>query len=390
MKNEFKVLRWIGVLGVLFFYCGCDKDNKEPKDGHLVLELTCNELMGEVTLEPEQDYYGQGQEVKLIATAKEGFAFTAWRSGGTELSSSAALELVLESDTALTALFEAEEDPDWLDAEEFQVEVKCGSGGKRVEIDPAVGPYMAGSVITLEAVAKAGYRFSGWEGLLAKGNPVQLIVEDNLDVVALFEKVNPSEVVDLQMTLKGVYNYSSGFWDFEVKGASLLDDNDIEDAVVSVCGLKIEKSNRFIIQDLELSPGEEIEIVVQHESIGEKSYSLLVPPLFNEEDNLTFTYKDELLTLDWEDLDCDGYRLIRQVNSGKSFVSADFYSFLTESVIAVTKNEICTYGYAFETSDPMTYTLWICPVNRLESLEGLAEGSGITLVGRRGTTVKLK
>jgi hypothetical protein len=58
---------------------------------------------------------------------------------------------------------------------------------------------------------------------------------------------------------------------------------------------------------------------------------------------------------------------------------------MTETTLAITENEIYSYGVDFQMSGPVTYSLWICPVNRLESLEGLAEGSSITLTGRRGT-----
>lgn len=394
MKSAFKSFKWIGVIGLLLLSNACNNKEKEILDGDFVLEVACNEVMGEVSVMPDQDYYRKGQEVMISATAKEGFVFKAWRAGVTELATSAILELKIESDTSVTALFESKENPDEDDLQAYTVDLDWTEGGERVTISPATGPYIEGSIITLEAVAMEGYRFIGWQGVSGQGNPVQLIVDSDLSIKALFEKIPVLNASDLRMKVDGHLNLANGFWDFEVRLTDVSGQiEDVDDAEVIVAGFKLTKDDFFEglyeVGGLNLLAGEEITVVLKHQLTGERSYKITIPPTFSE-DNLDYAFADGVLQLDWEALDCDGYKFMRHFESNSGSITADSWPLLTASTLSVTENEIFTSYVSFQLTPPVYYTVWLCPVNKREPLDGLAADSHITLVGRRGTRLSNK
>ena len=63
---------------------------------------------------------------------------------------------------------------------------------------------------------------------------------------------------------------------------------------------------------------------------------------------------------------------------------ADAWPLLTESELSVTENEIFTSYVSVSLVPPVYYTLWFCPVNLSEPLEGLAPDSRFMLVVESG------
>lgn len=67
----------------------------------------------------------------------------------------------------------------------------ASAGGVVASVD---APYAVGDVVELEAVAEPGYQFDGWEGVEG-GNPLSLVVEDEMHMVARFVRASATLMV---------------------------------------------------------------------------------------------------------------------------------------------------------------------------------------------------
>ena len=120
--------------------------------------------MGVVAIDPKKDSYAKGEEVIIIAEAKEGYEFVNWTAGGEEISKSAAYRINVDKDMELTANFKAKEEPKppvTEDTFKLNVTVNDDKMGT-VKLDPAKESYKAGDVVTATATAKDGYKFVNW------------------------------------------------------------------------------------------------------------------------------------------------------------------------------------------------------------------------------------
>lgn len=373
---------------------GCDNSSDGEK-AELLLLVHSNEKMGSVVVKPEKALYRNGEKVELTATPGAGFVFQQWQSGTTVLSTEEVMELTMITDTLISALFAAAQTGDDEDLPEFIVEVDWTAGGGVVNVSPETAPYRQGTVLTLEAVPALGWLFKGWEGLSSTANPVQVVVEEDLQIAALFEKIPVVSASDLKMEVAGVLQLDDGLWDFEIRLSDASGEvENIDDAVLTVAGFKATNDDFFNglygVEGLNLLPGAEVAVVLKHAWIGELSYKLNIPPMFSENNNLQYSFNEGVLQLDWEDLDCDGYKFYRLFESSSGSVEADAWPLLTESELSVTENEIFTSYISIALVPPVYYTLWLCPVNLLDDLEGLAPDSRFMLIGRRGTRLSNK
>lgn len=400
MKEKLQVKWAIGlVMGLVLsaglpLLGGCD-NNSDGEKAELLLLVHSNEKMGSVVVKPEKALYRKGEKVELTATPVDGFIFQQWQSGTTVLSTEAVMELTMKTDTLISALFASAQTVDDEDLPAFTVEVDWNAAGGVVNVSPETGPYRQGTVLTLEAVPASGWLFKGWEGLSPTANPVQVVVEDNLQIAALFEKIPVVSASDLKMVVEGVLQLDDGLWDFEIRLSDASGEvENIDDAVLTVAGFKATNDDFFNglygVEGLNLLPGAEVAVVLKHAWIGELSYKLNIPPMFSENNNLQYSFNEGVLQLDWEDLDCDGYKFYRFFESSSGSVEADAWPLLTESELSVTENEIFTSYISIALVPPVYYTLWLCPVNLLDDLEGLAPDSRFMLIGRRGTRLSNK
>ena len=99
---------------------------------------------------------------------------------------------------------------------QYQVAVVTSNG--QVAIDPATGPYAAGTSITLTATPDAGMIFQGWAGDLAgqTGNPLAVTVSGDLNVVAQFGAPAagaPAAAFDVTPTADGMAPFTASFTD---------------------------------------------------------------------------------------------------------------------------------------------------------------------------------
>jgi len=123
--------------------------------------------------------YTSGSTVILSATASSGYEFTGW-SGGVSGTANP-LSITVDGNLSVVAGF-AETLPD-----SYTVSVSSGTGGSV----SGGGTYTSGSTVILSATASSGYEFTGWSGgVSGTANPLSIIVDGNLTVVAGFAETN--------------------------------------------------------------------------------------------------------------------------------------------------------------------------------------------------------
>jgi uncharacterized repeat protein (TIGR02543 family) len=139
---------------------------------------------GEVTLEPQQDFYLYGDMVTLTVDGGACWSFTGW---GGALSGNNPTEIVtITDDIDVTANFAVNE---------YTLTVnKVGPGN--VAISPSLTEYTCGDEITLTATPLPNNYFAGWSGdLTGAENPLTFTIEQDTEVTATFTN-NPPPVVD--------------------------------------------------------------------------------------------------------------------------------------------------------------------------------------------------
>jgi len=146
---------------------------------------------GIVTLEPSQpaEGYVAGTGVSLTAVASDGYRFDHW-SGALSGSKNPAT-ITMDSDKGVTAYF--------VRIYTLRVDVSPGGGG-RVSLQPAqpAGGYVAGTGVTLTAIASKGYEFAHWGGdLSGSTNPTSVVMDGNKIITADFTQITYTLTVDV-------------------------------------------------------------------------------------------------------------------------------------------------------------------------------------------------
>ncbi|GEM_PF-1499529 len=138
--------------------------------------LTTTAANGSVTRSPDQASYAHGEVVTLTAAADTGYSFSAW--SGDASGTAATTTVMMNDDRSVTANFTANT---------YTLSVASENGS--VALSPDQASYTYGEVVTLTAVADAGYRFSAWSGD-ASGTAASTTVTMNADksVAATFER----------------------------------------------------------------------------------------------------------------------------------------------------------------------------------------------------------
>ena len=138
--------------------------------------------------------YEAGTEVSVEATASEGWKFVAWMSESDTLSKEAEYVFTIVSDTALTALFAEEEEPQ----PEMYTLVLAADPAEGGTVSGA-GEYEAGTEVSVEATASEGWKFVAWmsesDTVSKEAGYVFTIVSDTA-LTALFAEETGSEALD--------------------------------------------------------------------------------------------------------------------------------------------------------------------------------------------------
>jgi uncharacterized repeat protein (TIGR02543 family) len=137
---------------------------------------------GMVTLEPSQpaEGYVVGTEVSLTAVASEGYKFDHW--SGAFSSSENPATMGLDSDKEVTAHF--------VQIYTLTVDVNLGGGMVTLEPSQPAGGYVAGTEVSLTAVASEGYKLDRWSGaLFGSENPTMTTMDSDKVVTAHFVQI---------------------------------------------------------------------------------------------------------------------------------------------------------------------------------------------------------
>ena len=145
------------------------------------LSVTASPLAGgSVGLYPDGGSYEEGTVVALVATPALYYRFSGWV--GAVTGTANPTTVTMDANKTVTANFV-------FDPEQYPVTViREPEAGGSVSLNPAAGPYSAGTKVTLTATPAANYRFVEWEGALSGStNPESFVMDEAKTVVARFE-----------------------------------------------------------------------------------------------------------------------------------------------------------------------------------------------------------
>jgi hypothetical protein len=137
--------------------------------------------IGTISLSPPQGSYNAGDVVSVSATAASGYSFSSW--GGDLIGTANPTTVAVTRDMDITAYFAQET------VGSYTLSVGGMTGGTII-LSPNKTKYNAGDVVSVAAVAAAGYSFNSWGGGLSGGsNPQSFIVTGNMNISASFTQV---------------------------------------------------------------------------------------------------------------------------------------------------------------------------------------------------------
>ncbi len=138
------------------------------------------EVEKQIISSPKTTDYPFETVVELTAIAAEGWEFIEW--GGDINSSDEVIEITIEEETHITAMFERIEYP-------LTIEIEGeGEVDQRV-VQPKTTDYPFETVVELTAIASEGWVFTGWDGdLEGSENPQTITITEQKNVTAVFER----------------------------------------------------------------------------------------------------------------------------------------------------------------------------------------------------------
>jgi endo-1,4-beta-xylanase len=157
---------------------------------------------GSVTLNPSGGVYVAGTTVTLTAVANSGWVFSGW--SGSLTGSQNPATIVMNSSKTVTANF-VQQSTTTQQPQRYTLTIDINPQfGGIVELNPQGGEYVAGTTVTITAVANSGYVFSGWGGdLSGNENPAVIVMNSSKTVIANF-------IQQSSTTESGVGNGGSG------------------------------------------------------------------------------------------------------------------------------------------------------------------------------------
>ncbi len=138
------------------------------------------EVHQEIVETAEKTDYESGTTVELTAEPEFGWKFVEWQG---DLQSDENPETILmDEDKSVTAVFERDEF-------ELNIEVEGNGSVSHEVVDDPGKSFTFETVVELTAEADEGWQFARWEGdLSGSDNPEQITIDDDKNVVAVFER----------------------------------------------------------------------------------------------------------------------------------------------------------------------------------------------------------
>lgn len=134
---------------------------------------------GTVSKSPSLSSYSSGSKVTLTATPKAGYKFSSWTGCS---SSTTSCNLTMTKNSSVTANFIA------LPKYTLSASASPSTGGS---VSPSSGSYTSGTVVTLTATPKGGYKFSSWSGCSSSTASCKVTMTKNTTVKANFVVLPP-------------------------------------------------------------------------------------------------------------------------------------------------------------------------------------------------------
>jgi len=143
---------------------------------------------GTVTLTPPGGVYTEGTEVQLFAQANTGWVFDRWSGDITEDQNPTTIEM--DSSKTITANF-VQQSTTTMPPQEYTLTVNINpSGAGSITLNPSGGVYVAGTTVTLTAVANSGYVFNSWSGdINTTENSISIVIDSDIIIIANFNKI---------------------------------------------------------------------------------------------------------------------------------------------------------------------------------------------------------
>ena len=163
------------------------------------LAVVCDETQGVVT---GAGVYLYGDTASVTVVANEGFVFDRWEETGDTLT---AIEVVMNSDVTLTALFDT-----------IYYSLTLGSNNPEWGSVRGGGEYAYGTEVEITATANDGYRFVQWSDGVTENPRVVVVVED-IELTAEFEESVGIKTVD-GMNVTMYPNPTTGLLNIEGEG----------------------------------------------------------------------------------------------------------------------------------------------------------------------------
>ncbi len=201
MKRLFSLFTWaLLVISPLFFAAGCGGDGDDDDDVTVQYTLTITPASGgTITASPASasGKYDKGTVVTLTATPNDAAAMMleAW-SGDASVNTSPTT-VTMNADKTVSCTFT--EVPD----ETYTLTVNSTTNGT-ISLDPATGPYAAGTEVTVTATPSENYALSAWSGdLSGTENPTTITMNGDKTIGATFDMVMYTITYDA--TTNGTY-----------------------------------------------------------------------------------------------------------------------------------------------------------------------------------------
>lgn len=150
--------------------------------------------------------YEEGTELTISATPDVGYRFVNWSNGSSEPD----ITFTVNENINLEAIFE--------ELPKYEIVFSEPNGGiivvtytypngnvENANNDYLSGEYYEGEIFTITPYSQPGYRFVGWVGIDSTDNPLELIVESNIEISAEFEVI-PFDVNDMDNVKYHLYN----------------------------------------------------------------------------------------------------------------------------------------------------------------------------------------
>tara|TARA_X000000368_G_C23051412_1_gene721588 strand:- start:751 stop:2352 length:1602 start_codon:yes stop_codon:yes gene_type:complete len=148
--------------------------------------------------------YDTGTIVELTASPKAGWIFKEW--SGSMIGTTNPQQITLDKAKSVTATF--------IEKNEFELKIVNdgqGSVAKKVIKAGTAAKYTDGSIIELTATPLSGWQFEKWSGGAGgTNNPVQVTINSNTTVIAVYKNLSPVVLDNDGITLKAKADATAG------------------------------------------------------------------------------------------------------------------------------------------------------------------------------------